>query len=109
MPLEPLQTQIPPSRINRNNQPNLLNPEPMFDYSLALNRIPHILKTLEVNQPIDSLLSRKPGTRPRFVLPNPPHQIIRNARVKRLRPIRHDVNKVHRSGSKYTGASLRSA
>src|SRR5579863_1328049 len=90
----PLQTQIPPLRIDGNDQCDLLTPQPPLDPLLELNRISNIFKPLEVDEAVNLVLRGKAGPSARLVLSHPLNQVPRHARVECFRSIRHDVNKV---------------
>jgi len=92
--LKPLQTQIPPGGIHRHNQGNLLNPQPSLDLFLALNCLVHIFITFKINKPIQFVLRSKLRPNPKLVSPDARDEIARDPGVKRLRAIRHDVDKV---------------
>jgi len=94
MPLEPLQTQIPPSGIDGNDQRNLLNSQPALDFFLAFNCTVYILEALEVNETVDLVLCGKPRSTSHLVLAHTSNEAIRDAGIERLRPICDDVNEV---------------
>src|SRR5437660_605747 len=92
MTLTPLQTQVPPRRIGRDDQRNLLDPQPAFDDSLALNRLADVFESFKIDQPVKLVFRCESGAHACFVLSHPAYQTIRNAGVKGLRPVRHDVD-----------------
>ena len=94
MPLVPLLTQIAPRRIHRNNQLNLLIPEPPLDPLLAVNRVAHIIEAFVINQPIDLVPLAEFRSIPKLVFPNPPAEVIRNAGVERLGAVCENINAV---------------
>src|SRR6202795_5028993 len=94
MPFVPSLTQIVPSRIHRNNQLHLLNPEPSIEPLLAVNRVAHIVKTLVVNESINLVALAEFRSVPKLVFPNAPVKIIGNSDVKGLGAIGQDINAV---------------
>jgi hypothetical protein len=57
MMLKPLLAQVAPGRVHRDNQSDLLDPQPAFDFLLPLNRVADIFKAFEVNQAVEFLSS----------------------------------------------------
>src|ERR1700688_3454177 len=94
MPFVPPLTQVAPSSVHRNNQLDLLNPEPAFDPLLAINRVAHIVKTFVVNKSINLVALAELRSLPVLVLPTPPVKIIGNSDVKSLGAIGQDINAV---------------
>jgi len=84
--------QIPPSRIHPNNQLNLLNPKPSSDPLLPIKRLPHVIKALEVNQPVNLVAPAKIRSRPRLVFPDTLVKVVGDANVKRLRVVSQNVD-----------------
>jgi len=91
---KPLFAEILSVGIDGNDQRNLLDPQQSLDLLLAFNRISDVLKSLEIHKSINFVLTCKLRTDSRLVLAHSAYKIAGNARVERLRSIRHDVNKV---------------
>jgi hypothetical protein len=87
-------TQIAPRRIHRHNQLNFLNPKPALNPLFPVNGIPHIVKTLVVNQSVDFVALAKFLTVAELVFPNPPMEIVSDADVKRFGAVGQNVNAI---------------
>ncbi len=109
MPFMPFLTQVPPLRIDENNQVYLLAAQPAFNLLLAFDRIADVFKALEIQEPIEPVLPREIRSISALVFPHPPQQITGQARVERLRSLRHDVNEICpcRTGLHRSFATLR--
>ena len=94
MPVVPPVTQIAPSRIYRDNQLNLLDPEPAFDPLLAVNRVAHVVKTLVINESINLVPLAEFRSVSKLVFLNASAKVVRNPNVERLGPVCQDVNAV---------------
>ena len=90
----PLLAQVRPRRIDRNDQGNLLDPQPAFDSLLALDRVVDILEAFKIYEAIELIFRGEAGTDPHFVLTHPADEIVGNARVESFRPVGHDVDEV---------------
>src|SRR5271157_4864806 len=95
VPFVPLQAQVPPRRIDRDDQSDLLDPQPSLNSLFALDRVVDVLEALEIYQPIESVLRGEARASPELMLVHPADQAICQTRIERLRPVAHDVDEIH--------------
>jgi len=74
--------EIVPGRIIAYNQPNLPRARPMFDVVFALNCRSDVLKSLEINEPLQSVAAGKSFDVSRTMFEHASNEIFRHADVK---------------------------
>ncbi len=75
MMLAPGRPQVPPRRIDGDDQSDLLHPQPALDSPFALDGIANVLEALKISQAIELVLRGEPGASPGFMLPYPANDL----------------------------------
>jgi hypothetical protein len=90
-----IETQVSPCGIDGDDERDLFDAQPAFDFFLASNRAVNIFEALEVHEAVEFVFRRKARTNSQFVLAHSPNQPVRYAGVQRLRAVRHDVDEIY--------------
>jgi hypothetical protein len=94
IPREPLFSQVIPVRIRTIDQSDLLLPPPPFNFLFTGNRHANILERLEMHQPMNTILGRKPWNAPFPMFADSFFQAAGNPDVDRSRSARQNVYKI---------------
>src|ERR1700733_7053142 len=92
--LIPLARQVIPFRICRRDQSEPFSASPGLNMLLTFDRVSHVLKALEVDQPGHVVLCREADSQFQLVLPNAAANAVRHAGVESFGSIGHDVDEV---------------
>ena len=90
----PFLSQILPAWVECFNQSNLLLPPPTFQLLLAIDGFPNIIKALEVNEAIATVLASEPLKLTALVVQNSPVKIVGHSNVKSTRATADDVDAI---------------
>jgi hypothetical protein len=100
----PFLCQILPAWVECFNQSDLLPPPPTFQVLLAIDCFSNIIKALEINEAIATVLASEPLKLTALVVQNSPVKIVGHPNVKSPRAAADDVDAVVVLFHKLTGA-----
>ena len=83
MAYKPVPAQIDATWIYPFKKSDLLGTPPALELLLSSNRIPNVGKAFKVDQPIHSILFRKPWDEMLFVFKHPAFEIVRDTDLQR--------------------------
>ena len=89
-----LLAQIPPLRVDRFEQLDLLFPRYVLALLLASDRLINVTELLVVHQPVHPVAARERAGRAFLVLEDPAFEIVGNAGIERSSETAHDVHVV---------------
>src|SRR5262249_16199947 len=108
----PFLDEVLPLRVPRFDEGDLLRAAKPLDLLFPRDRVEYVRRRLEIDEPIHPILPRDPGTESFLVFVHPPRDVVRDAGVESLRPVRRDVDPVfvasahRRSGEARIGLPL---